>query len=190
MSIENKEFETLELKPEEVENGVSEAFKKLSEKEKGEAPENKKVETRGRKKGSTKKVLEQKKEKKTADQPAGKTISLSDLKEEYKTVSTETVQKENEPVKVTPEAPVMVSGYVLLLICDFVLPSLVVRLMKSRKPNLKASDISLNKTEWTKLEPLADHASAVLFGRLDPVTGFFISMGSIYMGKAMTYESK
>lgn len=91
------------------------------------------------------------------------------------------------PMPETAPAAEYISGYILLVICDFVFPmgiSLILR--KFAKKDISAEQLQLTGRELNKLEPLADAAAKQLSVQLSPLAAFGMTMAAIYGGKAIT----
>lgn len=82
----------------------------------------------------------------------------------------------------------VVTGYMLLIICDAVIPSFICllannqRKKKGKKP-LEASNLKLDKREREDLEPIADEVAKTILKGVDPVILFFGMMGATYFSK-------
>jgi hypothetical protein len=91
------------------------------------------------------------------------------------------------PEDVSPMANV-VTGYMLLILCDAVIPSALCMLMnnarkkKGKKP-LESTNLKLSKREREDLEPIADEVAKIILKGVDPVILFFGMMGAMYYSK-------
>lgn len=152
--------------------------------------ETEKPKKRGRpKKTETIETKPEKTEKVKIDSEKGKTdlkSFLSDFKTETPTGTQPTADGITNNTNMSP----VISGYMLLLICDFVFPSVIVlvigKLSKNLKKKIVAKNLKLTKEEKKELEPLANEAVKFMFSDMHPLTAFAVSLGSIYIGK--TFE--
>lgn len=154
--------------------------------------ETEKPKKRGRPKKTEIETIEtkpEKTEKIKIDSEKGKTdlkTFLSDFKTENPTSTQPTAEGITNNTNMSP----VISGYMLLLICDFVFPSVIVlvigKLSKNLKKKIVAKNLKLTKEEKKELEPLANEAVKYMFSDMHPLTAFAVSLGSIYIGK--TFE--
>ena len=110
------------------------------------------------------------------------------------------VQQPTTPTEeATTEAPVLpdptpevapaseyISGYVLLMICDFVFPfGISVFFTRVLKRKIDADKLQLTGKEFSKLEPLADAAARQISVQVSPLSAFALALASVYGGKAL-----
>lgn len=89
----------------------------------------------------------------------------------------------------TPEvapASEYISGYVLLMICDFIFPfGISVFFTRVLKRKIDADKLQLTGKEFSKLEPLADAAARQISVQISPLSAFALALASVYGGKAL-----
>jgi hypothetical protein len=135
-----------------------------------QAPEQKK-ETRGRKKGGTNKA-------KTEPKPDSEINFFDEAKKaatEKKIADTPT---DKPSIEVVAENPNLVTGYMLLIICDAVIPLIVGRFI-AKRTGKKATIKKLDKEQIKEMQPLADAAAKKMFSGVSEVPAFFIAYGCI-----------
>jgi hypothetical protein len=153
--------------------------------------EQKPKKTRGRPKKSENEteIKTEKTEKVKIDSEKGKS-DLKSFLNDFKTETPTSQQPTSEGIVNNPSVTPVISGYMLLLICDFVFPSVIVlvigKLSKNLKKKIVAKNLKLTKEEKKELEPLANEAVKYMFSDMHPLTAFAVSLGSIYIGK--TFE--
>lgn len=84
-----------------------------------------------------------------------------------------------------PGAPSMISGYLLLLLVDAIVPEVIAFVMRrwGKRPDVKGSQMRLNDDERKQLEQLADAAAARLMAGMDPVTLFGFAVAVMYIAR-------
>lgn len=131
-----------------------------------------------------------KKEPKKNDSEKGEK-DLKSFLSDFKTETANPTQPTSENITQNPTITPVISGYMLLLICDFVFPSLIVLIVSKASKNLKkkitAKNLKLTKEEKKELEPLSNEAVKYMFSEMHPLTAFAVSLGSVYIGK--TFEA-
>lgn len=147
---------------------------------------------RGRPKGTTKKdkseaAPEVGEQKKKAD-------NIDDyLKEFEKTTPTQdqtAAQTAPEGQKI-PEATVVINGYMVLVIADFIIPSLIsIALPMFSGYSIDTKKLKLDKQERAELKPFADEAAKSLVLNMSPLQLFLICLGSMYTEKTITMMQK
>ena len=184
---ENKELtpikeiiENPEIKTEIVNNSEPE----IKEKKRGRPKKN-----NSQIKNENKTEIKTEKKEVSNDPDKGKT-DLKKFLEDFKTEETQTTGTPTSPeiINNTNMSPV-ISGYMLLLICDFVFPAAIIFIISKASKNLKkkivAKNLKLTKDEKKELEPLANEAVKYMFSEMHPLTAFFVSLSSIYVGKTV-----
>lgn len=81
---------------------------------------------------------------------------------------------------------VLISGTMLLIICDALFPSAIVFFYKKVKKStttVKAKDLRFSKEEKDELREVADAAAKQLLMEASPLSQFVISMTAVYCGK-------
>lgn len=121
-----------------------------------------------------------------ARDPKQRTIDeeIADLQDKYRAAGpavevTNTPAVENEPPKES-----FVTGYMLLAVCDSLIPALTAlyfRRFKGR--DIDPDDMRLTEKDKEALEKVADAAAQEIMGKLSPVSAFFLSSGAIYMSR-------
>lgn len=81
-----------------------------------------------------------------------------------------------------------ISGSLLIMVINLVIPNILVFLIKryKKKSKITAKHIRLNKEEKDELIDLADEAAKHMSMHLNPVTLFFVAIGTTYLAKAYT----
>lgn len=154
---------------------------------------------RGRPKGSFKKkppVIEEKGQnnegekinetkEKTGEEKLNEFLSsFEEVKSEAKeSAPTTPAQSEQGKFKV------QVSGYMLLIVTDIFIPSLITYFVHRYKPEtkktFKTSDIKMTDDEKKELEELADEVARELFGKIEPLPAFLLSISILYGAKTI-----
>lgn len=75
----------------------------------------------------------------------------------------------------------LITGYLLLLVIDLFIPSLLAFLFKKR--GIKKEDLKLTQNEIKDLGPLADEVAKELTGKISPLTLFVLSISGVYLSK-------
>ena len=108
--------------------------------------------------------------------PQGKTLEeeLNEVRDRYKATAA---------APGAPVAPTLISGYLLLVVVDAVIPEVIVFLLRrfGKRTDVKATQLRLSEDALKKLEPLADAAAAKLLVGMDPVTLLAVSMSAMYI---------
>ena len=89
---------------------------------------------------------------------------------------------EGSPIAEMAAEPSLMTGYILLVVCDAFIPKLVNRFIIKSKAPLKKLDAEQKK----ELKPLADAAAKQMFAEVNPVTGFLIAYGCITIANNST----
>ena len=78
----------------------------------------------------------------------------------------------------------LISGYMLLSLCDFIAPNLLLRLFKYMSPleyeGIKASSIKLTSEQKLQLKESADEVAKMIFSEVSPLTVFFVGLAGFY----------
>jgi hypothetical protein len=148
---------------------------------------------RGRPKGTTKK------EKPEAAPEEGtqkkKSENIDDYLKEFEKTTIPTqdqsaAQNAPEGQKI-PEATVVINGYMVLVIADFVIPSLIsIALPMFSGYTIDTKVLKLDKQERAELKPFADEAAKSLVLNMSPLQLFLICLGSMYTEKTITMMKK
>jgi hypothetical protein len=143
---------------------------------------------RGRPKGSTKKKKKLKENNISENSESTENIDaeINELKDGYKKVILDLPEDKKTGIETPAEKfHAIVSGYTLLVICDFVFPAVITFVMKRFfKKEINIRDLRLTIEEKEELEEIADEASKYLFKNANPVQLFALAIGSVYLGKA------
>lgn len=120
----------------------------------------------------------------STDTGIGTGVSGSDT-DTHKTVKKRRV---SEPPK--PEYANMMTGYLLLVIMDMVIPSAVTYVYnnytdKGKKSPFNASALRMEQKEIKELTPIADEVAKLIGSNMSPVTMLLIGYGSMLVGKFM-----
>jgi len=121
--------------------------------------------------------------------------SIEDLRNQIKDLDVETVQSKvpKKPIverkktqrrgrkKNQPDS-FQVEGYVILMVIDTLIPSILVagNNMFNKKFKLKTTDLQFSPEQWKQVEPIADQAAEFLTININPVAGLFIVSGIFY----------
>lgn len=145
---------------------------------------------RGRPKGSTKEKSE------SAEHGSQKkTENVDDfLKTFADTETPKETQAAQQAAAAAPEPPpatVIMNGYMVLMLADFVIPSLIsIALPMLSGYEIDTKQLKLDKDERRELKPFADEAAKSLVLNMSPIQLFIICMGSMYAEKTLTYMKK
>jgi hypothetical protein len=87
------------------------------------------------------------------------------------------------------EAPqrVLVSGLMLLIVCDAFFPAIISKILSKRGKKIDTKKLKLTTEEKKELRETADEAAKFMFANANPIALFFIGLGSIYISKAVEY---
>jgi hypothetical protein len=167
--MENINFEAVEL--DEISTEITET---------AEAPEKKKGRGRPKKEQKPKTETAEAPKTETAAAPKIESLSVDDelkqLAQSYTPVSLPTQE----------EAPkrVLITGYMLLLVCDALIPNLIVMgLKRFKKVTIEAKKLKLTNDERKELEPLADEVAKMMLQEANPLIVFLFVYGSMTFGK-------
>ena len=107
---------------------------------------------------------------------------LKDLGEQYKEAPPLTPPQGAQPGAAAPMAN-LVSGYVLILVTDAILPAAIVFGLRrfGKRDDVKPDDLRLTEKEKNALEPIADRAASFILGSLNPVTLYLAVSGAMYL---------
>ncbi len=156
-----------------------------------EPKEQPKAETRGRKKGTTKEVIEAKKQETTQAQEPKKTISLFDELKTHPSANKLTNVVNNLPTTGTPQpitidASKFVNGSMLLIVMDAMMPFALVKIISFFNEDAKKIDrkkLKLDKDEKEELKELANEVAKYVFSGMNPIAAFFVVCSAIYYNK-------
>lgn len=142
------------------------------------APEPERKETRGRKKGG----------KNQPKEPLKQDSEFSFFDEAKKAASEKKASDTPAPeaVNIQPivEQPALVTGYMLLIVCDAFIPAIIGKFI-AKKTGKKAALKKLDKDQLKELQPLADAAAKKMFSGVSEVPAFFIAYGCIALTNNM-----
>ena len=144
---------------------------------------------RGRPKGSTK----DKSAAASAGEvpPTDKSESIDDYLKDFKTAPQEAAQTAPAPEQKLPEATVILNGYMVLVIADFVIPSIIsIALPMFSGYTIDTKRLKLDKDEKRELKPFADEAAKSLVLNMSPLQLFLICLGAMYTEKTITQMEK
>lgn len=118
--------------------------------------------------------------------PGKQTSIIDELKAAGEEVQERTAKE--QAVTASPAAPAStpaewVSGQLLLLLCDTILPPLITAIAKRRGIKVTVKQLRLTADEKKDLSELADEAAKVILPTMNPLTAFFLAMGAMYMSK-------
>lgn len=77
----------------------------------------------------------------------------------------------------------LVNGYMLLALCDFIVPNAIIWIYKrvdSRAEKINVSDVKLDEDQRNALMASADQCAAYIFQHINPLAAFFIGMSVMY----------
>lgn len=110
---------------------------------------------------------------------------IDELKAGYTTA--DPVNGPQTPGTGQPGAPMatLVSGYVLVMVMDAMVPALVAWGVNrfGGRDDVSADMLRLTQREKDAIEPIADRAASFILGRIDPVTLFFTVYGAMCITK-------
>lgn len=118
--------------------------------------------------------------------PGTQTSIIDELKAAGEEVQekTATEQAAAAPAQAPASNPAeWVSGQLLLLLCDTILPPLIAAIAKKRGVKVTAKQLRLTADEKKDLSELADEAAKVILPTMNPLTAFLLAMGAMYMSK-------
>lgn len=107
---------------------------------------------------------------------------LRDLGQQYQQAPPPPPQPGATPGAAAPMAN-LVSGYVLVLVTDAVLPAVIVFGLRrfAKRDDVSADDLRLTDKEKNALEPIADRAASFILGSLNPVALYLSVAGAMYL---------
>lgn len=91
---------------------------------------------------------------------------------------TQQQQQQQPSIEAAAEKPSLITGYMLLVICDAVIPSLISRFI-AKKTGTKKQIKKLDKTQLDEMRPLADAAAKKMFENVSEVPAFFIAYACV-----------
>lgn len=107
---------------------------------------------------------------------------LRKINEQFKDVKTgETVVTSSNPIE--PAKVSMISGYMLLLVCDLFFPMVLMMLFKGQLKGKTKADLKLTKDERKELEPIANECAKELSVSMSATQIFVVSMFLTYASK-------
>lgn len=77
----------------------------------------------------------------------------------------------------------LISGAMLIALCDFIFPAVIIKLMTYANPKYKGIDkqkVKLTEDQKKDLEPAANIVAAYVFQTVNPIAAFFIAMAISY----------
>jgi hypothetical protein len=106
-----------------------------------------------------------------------------------------TKRKSKKKVEAEPEQPVempsMISGALLLLMIDLLIPNIIAfGNNKLSKEKIKASDLQLDNKQKKELEPIADEIAKTIALQGNPLTVLIVTLLGIYGINLMALKSK
>ncbi len=132
-------------------------------------------------------------ETKTEPKKDAQTSLMNDLSK-YKNVTQGAANAINTPPNAQQiDLAKYVSGALLLICLDAIMPTVVLKIAAMIEPKykrVKASKLKMTKEERDELEPLADEMVKLLFGFVHPAVAFLVATAVIYAGKLFTLEEK
>jgi hypothetical protein len=91
-----------------------------------------------------------------------------------------------QPKEFSPSENVVISGALIMLMLNIVLPVAIKTTAKIVfKKNLDSDILKLSKKESDELSPLAEQAAAYLNLKVNPVTAFVLAITSVYTAKVI-----
>ncbi len=118
--------------------------------------------------------------------------SLDSATSAYKKVAAPVQGSPQDPKKDYVDLSQYISGALLLIAIDSVMPSLMCTVlswfMGSKYKYADKKLLKLTPTEKKELEPLADQIVKLLFGMVHPAVAFAVTLGIMYAGKIMSLE--
>jgi len=98
---------------------------------------------------------------------------------------------ENEPEKQPTEMPSMISGALLILMIDLLIPNVIALANnKFTKDKVKASDLQLDTKQKNELEPIADEVAKTIALQGNPMTVLVVTLLGIYGINLMALKTK
>ena len=125
---------------------------------------------RGRKKGIP--------NKKQPEKPDSEFDFFEEAKKAASQKASETATETKPAIEVVTEQPSLVTGYMLLIICDAVIPKIVGSFI-AKRTGKKAAIKKMDKEQIKEMQPLADAAAKKMFSGVSEVPAFFIAYGCI-----------
>ena len=125
---------------------------------------------RGRKKGIP--------NKKNPEKPDSEFDFFEEAKKAASQKASETITETKPAIEVVSEQPSLVTGYMLLVICDAVIPKIVGSFI-AKRTGKKAAVKKMDKEQIKEMQPLADAAAKKMFSGVSEVPAFFIAYGCI-----------
>ena len=142
---------------------------------------------RGRPKGSTKEKISD------AAQNDDKSENVDDYLKSFEKTEPQTQAGADSPAPAPslPEATVIINGYMVLMIADFVIPALIsIALPMFSGYEVESKSLKLDKDERRELKPFADEAAKSLVLSMSPLQLFLICMGAMYTEKTISSMKK
>lgn len=112
---------------------------------------------------------------------------------ESNAASSNTTATINQSMPIKHNAPQLVNGFMLLALCDFVVPNVIVMIFKmfdDRAAKINISDTKLDADQKASLMESANAAAAYLFQSVNPLFVFFVGMGIMYSSNIQSELSK
>lgn len=120
--------------------------------------------------------------------------SLDEIRKQYNTVQLSkdipNASEEQKKEEAKKDFSKMVTGMMLLTVCDFIFPNIIMWFFKKKHPNLTIKKLKMTMDEKKELEPIADAAAEYLLVGMNPVQLFVLCMGATYFGKLQDAASE
>ena len=114
------------------------------------------------------------------------------IEDEINNMNTEYATVEMPTVEDAPQRS-LISGYMLVMVCDALIPSFVTfihsKVKKGRK-RIDSNKLRLTSQEREEMKELSGEAAKFLLLTMNPLSQFVIVMGAMYFGKIMEYEAE